>query len=380
MKGILDAAKRELQARFSSVRDPKTGEFPIVLVEGTRLEDLRVRIDASPNLIAIIRERMSPQDLRSVDLTTQADEMVPKAFLSYTAANRALAEKIATAFQKNGVDTWWAEWEMGPGDSIRQKIDTGLRDCTHFLVLLTPQSIDRPWVLEEMDAGFVRMIDQVSKFIALRHALPVSALPPLLQGKLAPEIDADASNIGELINFIHGVSRKPALGPKPLAMETDRTGYSPAASKIAEIFAKESHSGHVLDPQRTIDELMERTGLTKNDVKDALHEMRHYLHVSHDRTWPQNNFFVEFDKHYMSWDAEKDALRLAADIVNDETFPASPAEIDKIYGWGPRRLNPALTYLKDRDLASIHSTMGSQYLTYRVLGTDSTRRFVASRT
>jgi hypothetical protein len=93
----------------------------------------------------------------------------------------------------------------------------------------------------------------------------------------------------------------------------------------------------------------------------------------------QNNFFVEFDKHFMGWDAEKDALRLAADIVNDQAFPAAPAEIDKTYGWGLRRLNPALTYLKDRDLASIHGTMGSEYLTYRVLGGDNTRRFVASR-
>lgn len=88
-----------------------------------------------------------------------------------------LAQRIAETLQGNGVQTWWAEWEIGAGDSLRQKIDAGLSDCTHFIVLLTPRSIVKPWVNQEMDAGLVLKIQARCRFITLRHMLPAEALP-----------------------------------------------------------------------------------------------------------------------------------------------------------------------------------------------------------
>lgn len=80
---------------------------------------------------------------------------VPVAFLSYAAENRELAIRIAKDFQGQGIETFFAEWEIGPGDSIRTKIDEGLGNCTHFVVLLTPESIEKKWVNTEIDAAFV---------------------------------------------------------------------------------------------------------------------------------------------------------------------------------------------------------------------------------
>ena len=68
----------------------------------------------------------------------------PKVFLSFAFEDMALAGKIAHTLQAGGVDTWWAEWCISAGDSIRQRIDDGLQGCTHFVVLLTPNSIEKP--------------------------------------------------------------------------------------------------------------------------------------------------------------------------------------------------------------------------------------------
>ena len=68
------------------------------------------------------------------------ERQVPRVFLSYASENKELAGQVANTLMKNRIETWWDEWEIRPGDSIRQKIDEGIGDCTHFLVLLTSQS------------------------------------------------------------------------------------------------------------------------------------------------------------------------------------------------------------------------------------------------
>jgi hypothetical protein len=44
------------------------------------------------------------------------------------------------------VDVFYDEWEIGPGDSIRQRLDHGLGQCTHFIAVLTSTSLHKPWV------------------------------------------------------------------------------------------------------------------------------------------------------------------------------------------------------------------------------------------
>ena len=43
----------------------------------------------------------------------------PTAFLSYATEDSDLARDVADALMAQGVDTWWAGWCIGAGDSIR---------------------------------------------------------------------------------------------------------------------------------------------------------------------------------------------------------------------------------------------------------------------
>lgn len=308
----------------------------------------------------------------------------PKVFLSYAFDDQALAKRIAHTLQANGVDTWWAEWCIGPGDSIRQRIDEGLGNCTHFVVLLTPVSVTKPWVAAEMDAGLVGKLSRGTKFIALRSGLAPNQMPPLLQGLLSPQVDSESFDLSQLVNDIHGVTKKPPLGPPPLAVRAKTAlapGLSNAANALVRLFVERSKNATRLDPNFSVGKLALELALSSDDVKDAIFELggvveNHRDHVVH----ANDELFVIFDKFWMPWDAEEDALQLAARLVNDANFPRAPEGQASALGWTARRLNPAVAYLANRSLIkSIRSHTGGPWLFATMHNTDATRRFVKSR-
>lgn len=370
----------ELRHRFSSIRHPETGEFAFVTIHGHALDDMRLRIEGSAALIEVVKSRLPQDNEYAMTFTATDKKKTPRLFLSYSFADRDLAERIATALQAQGIDTWWAEWEIESGDSFRRKIDAGLANCTHFMVLLTPNSIQRPWVNEEIDAGFVRKVNATSRFIALRHQLPLESLPPLMTGMLCPEIDSELEKLKLIISEIHGLTRKPELGPAPIAVSAPSTGYSAAATVIAELYVRESKKGGFRDASFQASEIALRTNLPQDDVVDALYELRAFFSNHHDTWAAETKLYAEFDQYWQPWNPEEDALKLAVDLLNDASFPGQPSKIAERYGWDPRRLNPAIFYLKDRDVIKTRDAIGgAPYLTISLSKTDATRRYVKSR-
>ena len=222
------------------------------------------------------------------------------------------------------------------------------------------------------------------KFIPLRHHLATENLPPLLRGMLSPEVENPEQDIGQLINDIHGVTRNPQMGKAPpLVAESSAqpTGYSAAASAIAKVFVETTQHAHKFDPQMSIEELMDKTGLSRDDVVDALHELSGMATVHFSETvWPEDELFATFDRFWKPWNPSEDALTLAADMLNEEEFPTDPREIGKRYGWEPRRLNPAMADLINRKLVRDLKALDSgPWLTIHIEKTDATRRFVRSR-
>jgi hypothetical protein len=89
----------------------------------------------------------------------------------------------------NGVDVWFDEWEIEPGDSLRQKMEEGLGSMTHFVVVLTETSIAKPWVAKEIDVGLVQQVGGKSRFVPLVVDLDPAKLSPFLQAMLFLKID-----------------------------------------------------------------------------------------------------------------------------------------------------------------------------------------------
>ena len=381
MKAAMEKAAAHMHEKVNSIRHPVTGEFPTVVVFGTSLDDIEMRIEGSTELVALVKERLGITGSSDSELSAEQPGSPPKVFLSYAWEDSGLASQIAHVLQANGVDTWWAEWCISAGDSLRQKIEEGLGDCSHFVVLLTPNSIVKPWVNLEIDAGLMLKLQSKVKFIPLRHQLPAEQLPHLLRGMLSPSVENPAEDICQLINDIYGVTKKPALGKAPMAATREtNTGYSAAANMIAKVIVESTQCARKFDPWIGIDELVKLTGLSEDDVADAAHELRGMIGVHHEGTfYPEAELFATFDRFWMPWDPKVDALAMATDMVNDSEFPGSPEDIATRYGWDARRLNPAMAYLVNRKIARGLMTLNSgDWLVANIVRTDETRRFVKS--
>jgi hypothetical protein len=344
-QAMLEQIEEHLREKIGTIRDPEMGEFPTIFVSGESFDRLAMHAEGSPALLALVEERLGQGENREEQMPE-----IPHAFLCYGSEDMTMAEKIAFAMQSKGIETWWAPWCIGPGDSLRRKIDEGLGDCTHFIVLLTPTSIKKPWVNQEMDAGLILKLSNHCKFIPLRHSLPTNQLPPLLSGMFSPEVIDPERDIEELINNIHGITRKPPLGQPPATVSEAKklnTGYSAAASAIAKIFVDRTSTA-IGDPEISIMELQEITGLSEEDVEDALYELSGKVQLVDESVLPKDELFASFDQFWKEWNPAEDARRLAADLVNDKAFPRILSEISERYGWEARRLNPAVAYLINR--------------------------------
>ena len=193
---MLESARVALHERLSAIRHPSTGEFPVVHIAVASDGRFIVNVEGSEDIKALVASKLREEDEGSEREGAGAAEsgnegsipISPTAFLSFAYEDFALAEAVAKALMSSGIDTWWAEWEIKAGDSLRQKIDSGLQGCTHFIALLTPRSLPKPWVQQELDAGLIRKLNNGVKLIALRSELSVDQLPPLLQGLNSPSV------------------------------------------------------------------------------------------------------------------------------------------------------------------------------------------------
>jgi len=81
--------------------------------------------------------------------------MKPKVFLSHSHLDKPFIERLANTLKLAGIDCWYDDWEIPPGDSIRQRIfEDGLPNCDVFFVYLTANSIHSKWVQRELDGIF----------------------------------------------------------------------------------------------------------------------------------------------------------------------------------------------------------------------------------
>ena len=328
-------------------------------------------------------------DSELVATTRTKDERPLRAFICHASEDKGLARQLAEDLQLAGIDTFFAEWEIKAGDSLRRKIDEGIETCTHFILLATPVSLEKRWVNAELDAAFVKKVEGQSILIPLRHGLSAERLPALLRGLISPEIREYEADVKRLVDDIRGLTRKPPVAA--VAMRSPQWGpnlaLSPLAASIAELFTKRSKHGRAHDPQLSVTELKDTTQTTDDDLIDAISELEDLGWLQPTRVmgaapygyvWvsPTDDLFVYVDPSVMQWNAEQDAVRIAAEVVNCDDRGLQGHELVERLGWSPRRLNPALSYLVSRDLVTASRAIDPVFVTHYIAETPRTRRFV----
>jgi hypothetical protein len=149
--------------------------------------------------------------------------MNPKVFISHATEDKdRFVRAFARQLRFNGIDAWVDEWEIHPGDSLVQKVfNEGLRNASAVIVVLSKNSVNKPWVREELDAAFVKRVTTGSKLIPV--VLDDCAVPFALQSTLwqkIPDTTSFQKELDRIIRSILGATAKPPLGPLPKFSQT----------------------------------------------------------------------------------------------------------------------------------------------------------------
>lgn len=152
---------------------------------------------------------------------SQSESAQPKVFMSHASEDK---ERFVLPFAKElmarGLNVWVDRWEMLPGDSLVKKIFTeGLGEAEAVIVVLSRNSVNKRWVVEELDAAVVKRIQQESRLIPIvLDGLQPSELPVAVRHLLFEPV-ADTSRFNEtvdrVVRAVLGQPNKPPIGTLP---------------------------------------------------------------------------------------------------------------------------------------------------------------------
>ncbi|TQS88606.1 toll/interleukin-1 receptor domain-containing protein [Arthrobacter sp. TS-15] len=141
----------------------------------------------------------------------------PKVFISHATEDKtAFVVPYATRLREKGVDAWVDQWEIKAGESLVDRIfESGIKEASVFIVVLSSTSVAKPWVRDELDAGVMRRISGQAKVIPI--LLDDVEVPVSLQHTLYLSVPKDGLDgvIEKTLHSIFEVDTKPALGAPP---------------------------------------------------------------------------------------------------------------------------------------------------------------------
>lgn len=139
--------------------------------------------------------------------------MTVSVFLSHNHRDKEFVRKLARDLESHGIRYWLDDAEMKIGDSLIQKIREGIDSVDFFAVVLSPNSVEAPWVANELDVAMNHQING-KPIKVLPILLKECELPGFLVGKLYGDFQNEAQyedSFKILINSIGLVFNKSVM-------------------------------------------------------------------------------------------------------------------------------------------------------------------------
>ena len=155
-------------------------------------------------------------------------------FISYATEDKQdAAIPLFNALERAGMTVWFDINELKIGDSIREKIDSGLVACQYGVVILSPNFIAKQWPKRELNALFALEEDGRSRILPVWHNLDRSALvsySPILSDRLAGNtgqgFDSLAKDISKVVlsDYSSPAVKAPSLARRLVKILEDSAG------------------------------------------------------------------------------------------------------------------------------------------------------------
>lgn len=110
-------------------------------------------------------------------------------FISHATEDKeSFADELCDELQKAGIKVWYDAINISWGDSLRSKIDNGLRKSKFGIVIISKAYISKGWTQYELDGLFQREMTDGKTILPIWHNITkqeVQNFSPTLSGRLA---------------------------------------------------------------------------------------------------------------------------------------------------------------------------------------------------
>lgn len=113
-----------------------------------------------------------------------------KVFISHSSVDKEFVRTLKKDLNVNGILTWFDEDQLELGDSLIEKLNAGLSESSHFVIILSQASTNSDWVKYELKKALEnKALKLVNKIIPIKYNdcdVP-KELSTLLYGDLSSE-------------------------------------------------------------------------------------------------------------------------------------------------------------------------------------------------
>jgi hypothetical protein len=112
-------------------------------------------------------------------------------FVSHATADKWLVKTLCEKIELAGASTFRDDRDIDGGDDIPERIRAEIKRSHELVVLLTPNSVNRPWVLLEVGAAWGR--GKAIRIVPILYHVEVDTIPDIIKAKKAIKLnDCDA--------------------------------------------------------------------------------------------------------------------------------------------------------------------------------------------
>lgn len=126
-------------------------------------------------------------------------------FISHNKIDKEIARNIGLFLVIEGLNVWFDEWEISAGESIIDKINDGLIDCSHLILIWSKNASKSNWVRRELYYAITEAnVSGKPKIIPIK--VDSTTLPPLIADiKYINYSDGNEHLRQQLINAVKNV-------------------------------------------------------------------------------------------------------------------------------------------------------------------------------
>jgi len=311
--------------------------------------------------------------------------------ISFAGEDRAYAKRLADLLQKDGFRFFYDAYEEDElwGKDLYEHLSYIYSQAGRYCVMfLSKHYAAKQWTRHERRSAQERAFKENREYI-LPIRIDDTSIPGILD--TVGYQDLRQKSIEEIYEIL---KRKLSSGQEPVTIEAEadsigQLGLSDNAIALLKLLSDKSERALSSDPLLTAKEVLDALKLSEEALSLAADELEEKGFVKLQKTsgmgkagfsyiGTTESLFSATDKHLRDWNPEEDSISLAQALISiaKEGHGVSIQEADGYLKWGPRRLNPSLLLLIERDMVTPSKVVNPNYITIHVILKPKIYRYV----